>query len=72
MTGVKTFRLAAFAAGLLIALPAAAQDRKQDAFKIIDRNADTMAQIGDAIYSYAALIIHIGDNVTTELRDWTG
>ncbi|WP_420224423.1 amidohydrolase [Pigmentiphaga litoralis] len=41
--------------GLLLAQPAFADERKDEAFRIIDRNADTVAQIGDAIYSYAEL-----------------
>jgi aminobenzoyl-glutamate utilization protein B len=43
------------AAALLLAAPAFADERKDAAFAIIDRNAEPMAQIGDAIYSYAEL-----------------
>ena len=49
-------RVATIAAtGLLLAQPAFADERKDEAFKIIDRNADTVAQIGDAVYSFAEL-----------------
>ena len=53
---VSSGRLAALAvASLLLSAAASADERKDAAFKIIDQNAEVMAQIGDAIYSYAEL-----------------
>lgn len=42
-------------ASVLATGAAYADDRKSAAFEIIDRNAVTMAQISDSIYSYAEL-----------------
>src|SRR5437660_2549409 len=45
------------AAGLAcsLALPAAADDRKQLAFEVVDRNAQAMADISDSIYYFGEL-----------------
>jgi aminobenzoyl-glutamate utilization protein B len=45
------------AAGLacLLALPAAADDRKQLAFEVVDRNAQAMTDISDSIYYFGEL-----------------
>src|SRR6476469_3618410 len=47
--------LALASACVLATSVADADDRKSAAFEIIDRNAATMAQISDSIYSYAEL-----------------
>ena len=45
------------AAGLAcsLALPAAADDRKQLAFEVVDRNAQAMTDISDSIYYFGEL-----------------
>src|SRR4051812_25536472 len=57
MNQAGAFIRLAMATTALALVPAAgsADERKDAAFQIVDRNADTMAQIGDAIYSYAEL-----------------
>jgi len=56
MAALRCGRLAVLASvGLLLSLPAKADERKDAAFKIIDQNAEQMAQIGDAIFYFAEL-----------------
>jgi len=56
MSAFRCGRLAVLASvALLASVPARADERKEAAFKIIDQNAEQMAQIGDAIFYFAEL-----------------